>query len=159
MMELRPMIVDGAWVVLGGNMRLQALKEAGYTDIPDNWVRMAASLTDAEKQEFIIKDNVGFGEWDWETLANEWDQDDLENWGLDLPNLTDISEGTDGFSLPSGDKAPFQQMTFTLADAQAERVKRAISEVEVVEGTEYGNENLNGNALHQICLEWDEQRR
>ncbi len=85
MMELRPMIVDGAWVVLGGNMRLQALKEAGYTDIPDNWVRMAASLTDAEKQEFIIKDNVGFGEWDWETLANEWDQEDLENWGLDLP--------------------------------------------------------------------------
>lgn len=159
MMELRPMIVDGAWVVLGGNMRLQALKEAGYTDIPDNWVRMAASLTEAEKQEFIIKDNVGFGEWDWETLANEWDQEDLENWGLELPNFTDISEGTDGFSLPSGDKAPFQQMTFTLADAQAERVKRAISEVEVMEGTEYGNENSNGNALHQICLEWDEQRR
>lgn len=85
MMELRPIVVDGTWTVLGGNMRFQALKDMGYTEIPDNWVRMAASLTEAEKRQFIIKDNVGFGEWNWETLANEWDQDELEGWGIDLP--------------------------------------------------------------------------
>ena len=85
MMELRPIIVDENSIVLGGNMRLQAIKEAGYTEVPDTWIKRDSSLTDAQKQEFIIKDNVGFGEWDWETLANEWDQEDLENWGLDLP--------------------------------------------------------------------------
>lgn len=101
MMELRPMVVDGTWVVLGGNMRLQALKEAGYTDIPDNWVRMAASLTEAEKRQFIIKDNVGFGEWDWDTLANEWDKDELEGWGLDLPVNFNLQEAVeDDYEIP-----------------------------------------------------------
>lgn len=82
MLALRPVIVDADLVVLGGNMRLRACQEIGLTDVP---VIIANNLTDEQKKEFIIKDNVGFGEWDWEQLANEWDEALLEEWGLDLP--------------------------------------------------------------------------
>lgn len=101
MMDLRPIIINESGTVLGGNMRLQALKEAGYTEVPEGWIKRASSLTADEERQFIIKDNVGFGEWDWETLANEWDKDDLENWGLDLPvdfNNQDASE--DDYQMP-----------------------------------------------------------
>ena len=92
MMELRPMVIDADGTVLGGNMRLKALQELGYTEIPDTWVRRAADLTDEEKQRFIIADNVGFGEWDWEALANEWDAGDLADWGLDVPGFNEAQE-------------------------------------------------------------------
>ena len=84
MMELRPIVVDKDWVVLGGNMRLKAIQHLGMKEIPDTWVVCADDLTDEQKKEFIIKDNVGFGEWDWDTLANEWDAADLIEWGLDV---------------------------------------------------------------------------
>lgn len=85
MMHLRPIVVDASGVILGGNMRLRALQDLGYKEIPDAWVKRADDLTEEEKQRFIIADNVGFGEWEWETLANEWDAGDLEAWGLDVP--------------------------------------------------------------------------
>lgn len=85
MMELRPIIINGDNMVLGGNMRLAALKELNYKDMPDNWVMKASDLTPEQQKEFIIKDNVGFGEWEWDQLANEWDIDQLEEWGLDIP--------------------------------------------------------------------------
>ena len=85
MMDLRPIVVDVHNMVLGGNMRLKALEDLGYKEIPDTWVKRADDLTEDEKKEFIIKDNVGFGEWEWEMLANEWNVDDLTNWGLDIP--------------------------------------------------------------------------
>jgi DNA modification methylase len=71
-------------VVLGGNMRLKALQEAGVKDV---WIDVAEGWTEEQKKEFIIKDNVGFGEWDWDILANEWEPDLLEDWGLDLPDM------------------------------------------------------------------------
>jgi len=83
MMELRPMVVNSENIVLGGNMRLKALKELGYTDIPNEWVKRADELTEDETRRFIIADNVGFGEHDWEMLANEWDTQELEDWGLE----------------------------------------------------------------------------
>ena len=86
MMELRPMVINTDNIVLGGNMRLKALKELGYKEIPDTWVKRAEDLTDEEQRRFIIADNVGFGEHDWEMLANEWDVEELEEWGLDIPN-------------------------------------------------------------------------
>jgi ParB-like chromosome segregation protein Spo0J len=85
MMALRPIIIDSENMALGGNMRLKALQELGYKEIPDSWVKHADQLTDEQKREFIIKDNVGYGDWQWEQLANEWDQDQLTSWGLDLP--------------------------------------------------------------------------
>jgi len=84
MMELRPMVVNSDNIVLGGNMRLKALKELGYKEVPDEWVKSAEELTEDEQRRFIIADNVGFGEHDWDLLANEWDSLELDEWGLDV---------------------------------------------------------------------------
>lgn len=84
MMALRPIIIDSGGMILGGNMRFKALKELGYKEVPDEWVKRAEELTEAEKEEFIAKDNVPFGEWDWDILK-EWDKDKLIEWGLDIP--------------------------------------------------------------------------
>lgn len=84
MLELRPIVIDENNVVLGGNMRLKACIEAGLTDVP---VKQAADLTEQQKKEFIVKDNVGYGEWDWDLLANEWDIDEITEWGLEIPNF------------------------------------------------------------------------
>lgn len=90
MMELRPIIVDAANVILGGNMRFFALRELGYIEIPDTWVKRAADLTEEEKQRFIIADNVGYGDWDWYALQEDWDAEDLGAWGLEVPGWQDI---------------------------------------------------------------------
>lgn len=87
MMSLRPMVVNEEMVVLGGNMRLKALKELGYKEIPNDWVKSAKDLTEDEIRRFIIADNVGFGEHDWEMLANQWDAEEISSWGLDIPNF------------------------------------------------------------------------
>lgn len=86
MMDLRPIIIDDENMVLGGNMRLKALTDLGYKELPSNWIIKAKDLTEEQKAEFIIKDNVGFGVWDWDILANEWNEIDLQDWGVDLPN-------------------------------------------------------------------------
>jgi hypothetical protein len=168
MMEKRPIVcvtdVDGKLYPLGGNMRLKALQELGYKDISDNWILLADEWTEEQRREFVIKDNVGFGEWDWEELANAWDSEKLDDWGLDLPgfeiNSDDLGEE---FSLPDGDKAPFQQMTFTLADEQAEQIKNAIADIKATDEYKYcetmGNENSNGNALYLIVMQWAEQKK
>lgn len=81
MLSIRPIVVNDDMIVLGGNMRLKACQEAGLKEIP---IIKASNLTEEQQKEFIIKDNVGFGEWDWENLANEWDETQLEDWGLDV---------------------------------------------------------------------------
>ena len=89
MLELRPIVVDENNIVLGGNMRLKACKEAGLKEV---YIVKAENLTELQKDEFIVKDNVGFGEWDWDMLANEWDTEKLDEWGLDLPVILDSSD-------------------------------------------------------------------
>lgn len=155
MMQLRPIVINKDNMVLGGNMRLNALKELGYKDVPDVWVKRAEDLTEDEQRQFVIKDNVGFGEHDWEILATEWDADELVDWGLDVVGFdVDADEFGEDFSLPDGDKEPFQQMTFTLADEQAEYIKERLKEAKKegdFDNTEkYGNENSNGNALYYL---------
>jgi hypothetical protein len=86
MLELRPIVVDIHMVVLGGNMRLKACQAAGLVEVP---IIVAENLTHAQRQEFIIKDNVGFGEWDWDLLANEWEPESLNDWGLSVPVFFD----------------------------------------------------------------------
>jgi ParB-like chromosome segregation protein Spo0J len=81
MLELRPIVVNEDMIVLGGNMRLKACKEAGLKEIP---IIKASELNEEQQRSFIIKDNVGFGEWDWDALANEWDAELLVEWGLDV---------------------------------------------------------------------------
>jgi len=160
MLKIRPIVVNDDLIVLGGNMRLKACKEAGLNEVP---VIQASELTAEQQREFIVKDNVGFGEWDWDILANEWDSTDLDNWGLDSWQNIDDIETSNEFSLPSGDKEPFQQMTFTLADEQAEQIKNAIADVKLTDEYKYcetmGNENTNGNALYLIIMQWVEQKK
>tara|TARA_B100000902_G_scaffold364562_1_gene384613 strand:- start:1597 stop:2733 length:1137 start_codon:yes stop_codon:yes gene_type:complete len=81
MLKLRPIVVDEDMMVLGGNMRLKASKDAGLKEV---WIEVAEGLTEEQKKEFIVKDNVGFGEWEWDMLANEWDSVQLAEWGLDV---------------------------------------------------------------------------
>jgi hypothetical protein len=91
MLEIRPIVVNADMIVLGGNMRLKACKEAGLKEVS---IIFADELTEEEQKQFIIKDNVGFGEWDWEQLANEWDSEELKEWGLDVwqhPSEVDMS--------------------------------------------------------------------
>ena len=160
MLELRPIVIDENNMVLGGNMRLKACIEAGLTDVP---VIHANNLSEAQKKEFIIKDNVQFGSHDWSELANNWDVDLIQEWGLDIIGFDNVDDLGEGFSLPDGDKSPFQQMTFTLADEQATQLKNAIEEIKRTEEYKYaetmGNENSNGNALYLIIMQWAEQRK
>jgi len=81
MLELRPIVIDENNIILGGNMRYKACVEAGIKEVP---VKIAKGLTEEQKQEFIVKDNVGFGEWDWDILGNEWDNQKLGEWGMDV---------------------------------------------------------------------------
>ena len=81
MLELRPIVVNNDMVVLGGNMRLKACKEAGLKEVP---IIKASELTPEQEKEFIVKDNVGFGEWDWDMIANEWDSELLNEWAMDV---------------------------------------------------------------------------
>jgi DNA modification methylase len=101
MLELRPIVINSDNIVLGGNMRLRACKEAGLKEVP---VMRADDLTPEQQAEFIIKDNVGFGEWDWDMLANEWDAEKLNDWGLDVPDFeaTELEAEEDDFDVPDG---------------------------------------------------------
>ena len=98
MLKLRPIVVNKDMIILGGNMRYKACIEAGLREV---WVLKAADLTKEQENEFIVKDNVGFGEWDWDILANIWDTKKLKDWGLDVwqpeeevSNITDYSLNT-----------------------------------------------------------------
>ena len=84
MLDIRPIVVNQDMVILGGNMRFKACKEAGLKEVP---IIVADNLTEEQQREFLIKDNTSGGEWDFEMLANEWDVEDLTDWGLDVPNF------------------------------------------------------------------------
>lgn len=161
MLELRPIVVNRDMIVLGGNMRLKACEAAGLTEVP---VVFADNLTPEQEREFIVKDNSNFGEWDWDLLANEWDVEQLQDWGIDIGGF-DLSpnEFDESFELPDGDKSPFQQMTFTMADEQQTIIKNAIDDIKKTEEYKYvetfGNENGNGNALYLIVSQWAEQKK
>lgn len=97
MTELRPIVVDENNTILGGNMRYRAMQKLGYKQAE---VVKVSGLTDEQKREFVIKDNVAFGDWDWDALADEWDTQELNDWGLDFDKeLQDI----DGFFETAGD--------------------------------------------------------
>ena len=92
MLKLRPIVVDEDMMVLGGNMRLKASKDAGLKEV---WIEIAEGLSEEQKKEFIVKDNVGFGEWEWDMLGNEWDSVQLAEWGLDVWQNEDDEQNND----------------------------------------------------------------
>ena len=154
MMKLREIIVDETMTILGGNMRYRALKQIGEKEVT---AKIVKGLTPEQKREFVIKDNSGFGEFDLDALANGWSDLPLVEWGLDLPEdwLTPV-EGIDAPELKDGDRAPFQQMTFTLHDEQAEEINAAINKAKKEGGsTSSINENSNGNALAFIAMRFN----
>ena len=150
MLHLREIVVDENMVVLGGNMRLLALQKMGASDCQ---IRMVSGLTPEQKREFVIKDNSNFGRYDFDSLANEWSDLPLVEWGVDLPEdwLKEVGE-VDAPELKDGDRAPFIQMTFTLHDTQAEELNAAIKKAKNEGGGQSAvNENSNGNALYFIA--------
>ena len=92
MLEIRPIVVNNEMMILGGNMRWKAIQEIGIKEVP---IIKAENLTEEQQREFLIKDNVGFGEWDWDALANDWDPEELNEWGLDVPLMLDSVEPDD----------------------------------------------------------------
>ena len=160
MLKLRPIVVDEDMIVLGGNMRLKASKDAGLKEV---WIEVAEGLTEEQKKEFIVKDNVGFGEWEWDMLANEWDSVQLVEWGLDVWQNEDDIETSDEFSLPDGEKSNLEQITYTLTKEQSNIIKEAIQEIKYTEEYKFvetfGNENSNGNALYLLIQQWVEQKK
>jgi site-specific DNA-methyltransferase (adenine-specific) len=101
MLEIRPIVVNNEMMILGGNMRLKAIQEIGLKEVP---IIKAENLTEQQQREFLIKDNVGFGEWDWDALANDWNPEELNEWGLDVPNLdlNELEATEDDFDVPEG---------------------------------------------------------
>jgi len=94
MLTIRPIVVNSDMIILGGNMRYKACKEAGLKEIP---VIIAEGLTEQQQKEFLIKDNVSGGEWDWDMLANEWEVEQLEEWGLTINNFNTDNIDLDAF--------------------------------------------------------------
>lgn len=159
--EARPLILSdrtGELVIIAGNQRYEAATEIGLDKVP---TFLIPGLTEEREKEIIIRDNVSNGQFDFNILADEYDVSLLEDWGVDLPAMPD--QFGEGFTLPEGDKAPFQQMTFTLADEQAVIIQNAIADIKHTEEYKYvetmGNENSNGNALYLIVSQWAEQRK
>lgn len=153
-MALRPMIVDDDGTVIGGNQRLRAIHLLGMDEVPDSWVVRATDLTDEQKRRFVLVDNAPqgmAGDWDIDLLANEWDVPELEELGFDLAELGVVDGLDDMPALPDGDKEPFQQMTFTLHDDQADQVKAALDVAKGMGAFDSPNENSNGNALARVC--------
>lgn len=108
MLNIRPIVVNADMVVLGGNMRLKACKEAGLKEVA---IIKAEDLTEDQQKQFIIKDNVGFGEWDWEDLANNWDAEQLTDWGLDIPNFMELPS-EDELTADEKKNPPTMKITF-----------------------------------------------
>lgn len=150
MMKLREIVVDETMTVLGGNMRLLALRKMGLKEAT---AKIVTGLTQEQKREFVVKDNAAFGQWDFDALANEWSDLPLSDWGVDLPEnwLNPVNE-IEAPELASGDRAPFRQMTFTVHDEQFEEIEAAIKKAKSAGGANSAvNENSNGNALAFIA--------
>lgn len=120
MMALRPIVVNIDMVILGGNMRFRAAREAGMTQVP---VIVAESLSDAQQYEFIIKDNVGFGDWDFDALANDWNELPLEDWGLDIPK-TEVADAPDKVQK----EKQYKLEVIALSEAEQDEIYEKLSE-------------------------------
>ena len=154
-----PIIIDKNGIIIAGHTRLKAAKKLGFDKVP---TILADDLTDQQAKAFRIADNKvsEFADWDDELLFQELgDIPDIDMTKFGIEVIKADSFDTE-FALPDGDKEPFQQMTFTLANQQAEEIKELIKEAKEGNYSEtYGNENSNGNALYQVFKEWAELKK
>ena len=144
-------------IIIGGHQRCKVWADLGNDSIPT----VEVELDEAQEMELNVRLNKNTGEFDMDTLSNYFDMDMLKEWGFEDYEfgMSLDDDMTDDFDLPDGDKEPFQQMTFTLADAQAESIKEALSLGKMEEVESFGNENGNGNALYAIVKQWVELKR
>lgn len=151
MLEIRPIVVNEDMIVLGGNMRLKACKEAGLKQVP---VIKASELTEEQQREFIIKDNVGYGEWDWSELANTWDEGQLQEWGLDIPGFevdkTDYSDKNKEIDLGEFDEK--MEFKLKLTSDQFFDLQERLSVVKSKEGVD-----SNEEAIFQLLDHYERQ--
>jgi len=118
MLEIRPIVVNNEMTILGGNMRLKAIQEIGIKEIP---IIKAENLTEEQQREFLIRDNTNYGSWDWDALANDFDADDLEDWGLELPKVIDEVEDEP--------KIDTQKITLEYTPDEYNQVKKALQKI------------------------------
>lgn len=155
-----PIVVDEDFMILAGHGRIEALKKLGYNKVD---VQIISGLTEKQKEKFMLADNklVEMGSWDFE-LLKDFDKDLLKDLKFDENLFLSESDFNTDFTLPSGDKSPFQQITFILADEQVKQIKSAISDIKKIDDFKscktFGNENSNGNALYLIVMQWVRQK-
>ena len=147
-------------IVIGGHQRLKICKELKYKDVDC----VVLDLNKEQERELNIRLNKSGGDFDMDILANEFDMEELKEWGFkDIEFGLNIDKLDDTFSLDDSDKKPFQQITFTLADKQAELIRNKIKDIKETEEYNYietfGNENSNGNALYLLISQWGEQKK
>ena len=159
MLALRPIVVDADYMVLGGNMRLKACQAAGLKEVP---IVVASDLTPDQQREFVIKDNVGFGEWEWDALANEWDAETLDKWGLDVPEMIDEAEEGDEIEFPqSVQLAPTQEYIVLVAEPNStewDDLKQAFALGMVRRGGYKPGSPFEATGVERV-LRWDEAKR
>ncbi len=156
-------------MIISGNQRFEVLKDLGFKEIPEEWTRKASELSPEEESELILWANQHEGEYDFDRLANLYDPSIIDEAGIYIPG-TEIFTGpemnpnnlSDEFSLNDGDKAPFQTMSFTFANLQADAINNAIEEAKASddfqESDKFGNESTPGNALYFIVDQWLQQK-
>ena len=157
MLSLRSLLIypidDSKYILIGGNMRYRALKELGYTEAPCIIIPKETSIE--QLKAYTIIDNNGFGKWSWDMLANEWDDLQLVEWGVDLPIIpTGEEPNTNG---EIGDENnDTEKLTFTLAKEQAAFIKAQLKIAQYNDSDTFGNTNDSGNALYSIVKQWAE---
>lgn len=129
MMKLRPIVIDEQGMVLGGNMRLKVLQHLKFKEIPDEWVKRADELTEEEKQRFIVSDNVGFGDWNWDDLASDWDAVKLEEWGLELPDMNPLDYSDKNKEIDTGEFDDEMMIKLKYTEADYHRVRDGLATV------------------------------
>jgi len=147
-------------VIVGGHQRLKLWEELGNTEVDCSIVNLPLD----KERKLNIKLNKNGGTFDDDLLKEFFDYEELIEWGFTVSELfVDPDNLTDSFSLPEGDKDPFQQISFVLANNQADKVKKAIGKIKETEEIKlvekFGNENSNGNSLYLIITQWEEQRK
>lgn len=157
MLSLRSLLIypidDSKYILIGGNMRYRALKELGYTEAPCIIIPKETSIE--QLKAYTIIDNNGFGKWSWDMLANEWDELQLVEWGVDLPIIPTGEEPNANGEI-GDENNDTEKLTFTLAKEQAAFIKAQLKIAQYNDSDTFGNTNDSGNALYSIVKQWAE---
>lgn len=157
MLSLRSLLIypidDSKYILIGGNMRYRALKELGYTEAPCIIIPKETSIE--QLKAYTIIDNNGFGKWSWDMLANEWDELQLVEWGVDLPIIPTGEEPNANGEI-GDENSDTEKLTFTLAKEQAAFIKAQLKIAQYNDSDTFGNTNNSGNALYSIVKQWAE---